>query len=151
MKCFKLLSSCTLFTAFLIVLMGFGAVAKAQTSTTTTTLPKRLIGDYGYWSRTQTPPYSSDQIPFNKVTHINHAGVSFDANGNLIIPSGFIEKALLTKAHNHGVKVLLLLGGDFTGMETTTGGLAALQQNLQASTSTGNIPQAPKIRLSSMP
>jgi chitinase len=112
--------------------MGFGAVAKAQTSTTTTTLPKRLIGDYGYWSRTQTPPYSSDQIPFNKVTHINHAGVSFDANGNLIIPSGFIEKALLTKAHNHGVKVLLLLGGDFTGMETTTGGLAALQQNLQA-------------------
>ncbi len=41
---------------------------------------KRLVGDYGYWSRTQNPPYSSAQIPFNKLTHINHAGVNFNAD-----------------------------------------------------------------------
>lgn len=128
MKCLKGASSCT-FAVLLLVLAGMGSPASAQT-TGTANLTKRLIGDYGYWSRTQTPPYSSDQIPFDKLTHINHAGVSFDASGNLIVPSGFIEKALLTKAHNHGVKVMLLIGGDFDGLETTTGGLNALLANL---------------------
>jgi chitinase len=118
--------------ACLALLVCFASSATAQTTTSSSGLTKRLIADYGYWSQTQTPPYSSAQIPYNEVTHINHAGVSFDANGNLIIPSGFIEKALLTKAHNHGVKVMLLLGGDFTGMETTAGGLAALLVNLQS-------------------
>jgi chitinase len=130
MKCSKLtVASYAIVTAFLVCLSS-SSYAQTTTSTSTPVLTKRLIGDYGYWSRTQTPPYSSDQIPFNEVTHINHAGVSFDANGALVVPSGFIETALLTKAHNHGVKVLLLLGGDFTGMETTTGGLAALLKNL---------------------
>jgi chitinase len=132
MKCFKALPSSCFALVCLILVATLGVAAQAQTTTSTPTLPKRLIADYGYWSQTQTPPYSSAQIPYNEVTHINHAGVSFDANGNLIVPSGFIEKALLTKAHNHGVKVMLLLGGDFTGMETSAGGLAALQQNLLA-------------------
>jgi chitinase len=127
MKCLKVASCCAL--VILLLVLAIGSSAFAQTAASAN-LTKRLIGDYGYWSRTQTPPYSSDQIPFNKLTHINHAGVSFDANGNLIIPSGFIEKALLTKAHNHGVKVMLLVGGDFEGLETTTGGLDALLANL---------------------
>ncbi|HUE20859.1 MAG TPA: glycoside hydrolase family 18 protein [Bryobacteraceae bacterium] len=93
--------------------------------------PKRLVADYGYWSRTQTPPYSSAQIPFNKLTHINHAGVGFNGNGSLSVPSGFLEPALISKAHAAGVKVLLLLGGDFPGLETTTGGLQFLLANLQ--------------------
>jgi chitinase len=129
MKCLKVIAA---FAAVAFSLLAIGFTAEAQTANSTPTLTKRLIGDYGYWSRTQTPPYSSAQIPFDKVTHINHAGVSFDANGTLVVPSGFIEKALLTKAHNHDVKVLLLLGGDFTGMETTSGGLAALLKNLKA-------------------
>ena len=95
------------------------------------TLSKRLIGDYGFWSRTQTPPYSSAQIPFNKLTHINHAGLSFVADGSLVIPTGFLEPELITKAHAAGVKVLLLLGGDFTGLETTSGGPQALVGNLK--------------------
>jgi len=128
MKCLKVASSWT-FAVLLLLLAGLGSPAFGQTSSSSN-LTKRLVGDYGYWSQTQTPPYSSAQIPFNELTHINHAGVSFDANGNLIIPSGFIEKALLTKAHNHGVKVMLLLGGDFDGLENTTGGLAALIANL---------------------
>jgi len=93
--------------------------------------PKRLVADYGYWSRTQTPPYGAAQIPFNKLTHINHAGVSFNADGSLTVPTGFLEPALIAKAHAAGVKVLLLLGGDFTGLETTGGGLQVLLSNLE--------------------
>jgi chitinase len=93
--------------------------------------PKRLVGDYGYWSRTQTPPYSSAQIPFGKLTHINHAGVGFNADGTLTVPQGFLEPALIAKAHAAGVKVLLLLGGNFTGLETSEGSLAYLLVNLQ--------------------
>jgi chitinase len=131
MKSCKVTSALFVLLGCLVLLASSASSALAQTTASSSGLTKRLIGDYGYWSRTQTPPYSSDQIPFNKVTHINHAGVSFNANGTLVVPSGFIEKALLTKAHNNGVKVLLLLGGDFTDMETTPGGLSALLQNLQ--------------------
>ena len=95
-------------------------------------LPKRLVADYGFWSRTQTPPYSSDQIPFKMLTHINHAGVGFNADGSLTVPDGFLEPALIKKAHAAGVKVILLLGGDFTGMETTAGGMSTLVKNLES-------------------
>jgi len=132
MKSLKVILSSSLIAMFILGVSGTGSPANAQTTATSPPPTKRLIADYGYWSQTQTPPYSSAQIPYNELTHINHAGVSFDANGNLIVPSGFIEKALLTKAHNHGVKVLLLLGGDFTGMETTSGGLSAFLTNLLA-------------------
>jgi chitinase len=97
----------------------FSQAAYAQDSTTAQPLPKRLVGDYGYWSRTQTPSYSSAQIPFEKLTHINHAGMGFNADGSLSIPNGFLEPELLTKAHAKGVKVLLLIGGDFSGVETS--------------------------------
>ena len=102
----------------------------AQNSTTA--LPKRLVADYGYWSRTQTPPYSSDQIPFKMLTHINHAGVGFNADGSLTVPDGFLEPALIKKAHAADVKVILLLGGDFTGMETTAAGMSTLVKNLES-------------------
>ncbi len=104
--------------------------ASAQ-DTASSPLSKRLIGDYGYWSRAQTPPYSAAQIPFHKLTHINHAGVSFAANGNLQVPSGFLEPDLIAKAHAVGVKVLLLLGGDFMGLETNAAALPNLIGKLQ--------------------
>ncbi len=94
-------------------------------------LQKRVIGDYGYWSRTQTPPYSSAQIPFHKLTHINHAGVSFNADGSLTVPDGFLEPELLTNAHAAGVKVMLLLGGDFPGLEVSPSVQATLLNNLE--------------------
>ena len=49
----------------------------------------------------------------SKLTHINHAGVSFDANAKLVVPKGFLEPELIERAHAAGVKVMLLLGGDF--------------------------------------
>jgi len=94
-------------------------------------LTKRLVGDYGYWSRTQTPPYSSAQIPMSKLTHINHAGVNFDSKANLVVPNGFLEPALIEKAHAAGVKVLLLLGGDFAALEAPPSLIPTLVNNLQ--------------------
>lgn len=92
---------------------------------------KRLVGDYGYWSRTENPPYSSAQIPFGKLTHINHAGVSFNADGSLSVPDGFLEPELIQNAHAMGVKVLLLLGGDFSALETAPSVMPTLWQNLR--------------------
>jgi len=103
----------------------------AQDSTTTQQLPKRVVGDYGYWTRTADPPYSAAQIPFNMLTHINHAGVSFNADGSLSVPTGFLEPDLITKAHANGVKVLLLIGGDFPGVEAN-GTLLTLIEKLTA-------------------
>ena len=80
---------------------------------------KRIVGDYQYGSQFSTPPYTSAQIPYNKLTHIIHAGVPFDANGNLQVPGGFVEPALITRAHKAGVKVVLLIGGDVTALETS--------------------------------
>ena len=65
------------------------------------------------------------------LTHINHAGVSFNADGSLSVPSGFLEPELITKAHANGVKVLLLIGGDFPGVEAN-GTLLTLIEKLTA-------------------
>lgn len=82
-------------------------------------LSKRVVADYGYWSKFQNPSYSAAQIPYQMLTHINHDGVTFDASGNLQVPPSFIEPELLSQSHALGVKVLLLLGGDFSGLETS--------------------------------
>jgi chitinase len=98
-------------------------------------LTKRVVGDYVYWSKYQNPPYGAAQIPYKKLTHINHGGVSFDANGTLSVPSGagneFLEPELNSRAHAAGVKVLLLLGGDFIGLEGT-GAVQTLVDNVAA-------------------
>jgi len=94
-------------------------------------LPKRIVADYGYWSKYQNPPYGHAQIPYNELTHINHAGVSFSADGSLTVPSGFIEPELNNLAHAAGVRVMLLLGGDFSGLETS-GAVHTLVDNVAA-------------------
>jgi chitinase len=97
-------------------------LAKAQTASDATStaskLSKRLVGDYGYWSKYQSPSYAAAQIPYGRLTHINHAGVSLNPDGTLAVPAGFLEPALLKQAHEAGVKVLLLLGGDFPALAT---------------------------------
>jgi chitinase len=94
-------------------------------------LTKRVVGDYGYWSKFDTPSYSAKQIPFNMLTHINHAGVSFQLDGTLFVPDGFIEPDLYTKAKAAGVKVLLLLGGNFPALEQS-GAAQTLVNNIYA-------------------
>jgi len=94
-------------------------------------LSKRVVADYGYWSKYQKPPYGAAQVPYHKLTHINHAGVGFDASGTLSVPEGFIEPELNNRAHAAGVKVMLLLGGDFVGLEET-GNVQVLVDNIAA-------------------
>ena len=120
----------------IFVLVGLVSVLSAipvygQVSSTGASLPKRLVGDYGYWSRVQTPPYSAAQIPFNELTHVNHAGVSFNAFANLVVPTGFLEPELIQNAHAAGVKVLLLLGGDFPALDINPALITTLVGNLQ--------------------
>src|ERR1700742_345031 len=103
---------------FFAVSMSFVPTAVAQKSLPNG-LTKRVVADYGYWSKYQTPAYGAAQIPYHKMTHINHAGVGFDASGALSVPDGFIEPELNNMAHAAGVKVMLLLGGDFPGLEAS--------------------------------
>jgi chitinase len=76
---------------------------------------KRLLGYYPEWSKYNNPPYvySADQIPYNHLTHISHAFVLLNskADGTLKMPQGFIEPALISKAHAAGVKVMVSIGG----------------------------------------
>jgi chitinase len=112
---------------FLSVVMIAVSVPCAQAQSVK--LTKRVVADYGYWSKYQTPPYGHAQIPYYMLTHINHSGVGFDAQGTLQVPDGFIEPELNNLAHAAGVKVLLLLGGDFPGLETS-GAVQTLVDNI---------------------
>ena len=100
----------------LVVAVLFGSVAarSAAAQSSTPVFQKRLVADYGYWSKYQDPPYGAAQIPMQKMTHLLHAGINIDgsANGTIDVPDGFLEPELITNAHNAGVKVFILLGGD---------------------------------------
>lgn len=112
-----------------------GAIAGAQEAIPrgpVKVIEKRLIGDYQYGSRFSDPPYAAAQIPYSKLTHIIHAGVPFDAEGNLQVPDGFLEPELITRAHKAGVKVVLLIGGDVTTLETSPEVLKPLLKNLKS-------------------
>jgi chitinase len=75
-------------------------------------LPKRLIADYGYWSKSSNPPYSSDNIPFDKVSHVNHdVGLEVNLDGTITVTNSYLEPQLLTRAHAANVLVMVLLGG----------------------------------------
>jgi len=93
-------------------------------------LTKRIVGDYGYWSKYQTPAYGATQIPYKELTHINHYGVSFGPDASLYVPEGFLEPKLIHKAHKAGVKVLLGIGGDFPALDGNPNLTATLVGNL---------------------
>ncbi len=94
---------------------------------------KRLVADYDSDSKFLAAPYtySAAQIPYSKITHIIHAGVGFDASGNLQVPDQFIEPELIPRAHAVGTKVVLLIGGDVTGLEANPSAVPSLVANLK--------------------
>ncbi|MGA8067585.1 MAG: glycoside hydrolase family 18 protein, partial [Terriglobales bacterium] len=101
-------------------------------------LPKRLVADYTAYSKYLDPPYDVAQIPFNKLTHIIHAGVPWNSDGSLSVPEGFVEPDLIRKAHNNGVKVMLLTGGDFAAIESSPAVFQTVLANLQAFVTTND-------------
>jgi chitinase len=127
--------TCFIFAGFVALLAALPA--SAQFAVSVQALPKRLVADYGYWSKSQNPPYGAAQIPFHKLTHVIHAGLTLDrkADGSFSTPSGFLEPLLIVRAHAAGVKVLALLGGDMLTFRTVAGDptlRATLAQNLQS-------------------
>jgi len=124
----RILKGSLAMAAAMLTAMLWSAPVTAQNASEETAaaskLTKRLVGDYGYWSKYQSPPYAAAQIPYGKLTHINHAGVSLNSSWSFegpdsSVPPGFLEPALLKKAHSAGVKVLLLLGADnFSALAT---------------------------------
>jgi chitinase len=97
-------------------------------------LTKRVVADYDSGSKYLDPPYTyaAAQIPYDKLTHIIHAGVPFGSDGTLSAPDGFVEPDLITNAHTAGVKVMLLIGGDVPSLEGNTALLNTVVANVQA-------------------
>jgi len=106
-------------------------IADAQDFIPMPTQHKRIVGDYDSGSKYNDPPYTAAQIPYHHLTHIIHAGVPFDGNGNLQVPAAFIEPELVPRAHANGVKVMLLIYGDVTALETDPSVLKPLLKNLR--------------------
>ena len=101
--------------SLIVLLCSLALGATAAFAQTPAVSSKRLLGYYPEWSKYNNPPYvySADQIPYNELTHISHAFVLLNskADGTLKIPQGFIEPALISKAHAAGVKVMVSIGG----------------------------------------
>lgn len=97
---------------------------------------KRLLAYYPSRARHGDLPFSADTIPFNKLTHIDHAFLSLNAknDGSLTIPPDLLEPELIKKAHAAGVKVMVSLGGDvapFTAVSANAAARTALAKNIR--------------------
>lgn len=70
----------------------------------------RVLAYYVAWQR----DYRADDIPYNQLTHINHAFLLPQADGSLWVPKGspaYVEPRLIEQAHKAGVQVLAAIGG----------------------------------------
>jgi chitinase len=119
-------------TCLIIALaLAFTVSSQAQSTARSHKWSKRIVADYTNGSKYLNPPYDVAQIPFHKLTHINHAGIPWNSDGSLSIPTGFFEPELIKRAHAHGVKVLLLTGGDFAAVESSPAVLDTVICNLK--------------------
>lgn len=68
-----------------------------------------VVGYYPSWNKSTFP---ANAVKYDNLTHIIHSFVYPTTDGNsLIIPSGFEFPALISTAHQKGVKVILGIGG----------------------------------------
>jgi chitinase len=94
-----------IFLTVLLALLVLGSTLHAQN--------KRLLAYYEFSDKFNTPPYNAETIPYHQLTHIVHSniGPANKADGSLAIPNGFLEPALISRAHAAGVKVELCVSG----------------------------------------
>ena len=104
----------------ILPLLSLPPAAAQDTANTRPHWQKRLVADYDEGSKFNAPPYaySAEQIPYDKLTDIIHAGLSFDDDGNIQVPDGFVEPILTARAHDAGDHVVLLIGGDLSQYES---------------------------------
>lgn len=65
----------------------------------------------GYYYSGNREEFSHDDIKYRHLTHIAHAFTKPDKVGNLIIEEGYIYPELVQEAHNHGVRIIMSIGG----------------------------------------
>jgi len=92
--------------------------------------PKRIVGDYSWSSKYQTPPYTAKQIPYSKLTHIIHFGVGIETDGSVYAADGFLEPDLIREAHKNGVKVLVAVCSNFAPVDDNPDLTATFVANL---------------------
>jgi chitinase len=133
MNCRRIFSVCLIALLFVVVASTVVVQSSEAQTTDAPQLTKRVVADYDLYSKYLDPPYaySADQIPYDKLTHIIHAGVPFNSDGSLSVPDGFVEPALIQKAHAAGVKVMLLIGGDVPSLEHNPAVLKIVVQNVR--------------------
>ena len=78
---------------------------------------RRLLAYYSSGSRRGNPPYSAANIPFDRLTHIDHAFLRLSGknDGSLDISPNLLEPELISRAHAAGVRVMISLGGGGSG------------------------------------
>ena len=54
----------------LVVLLTISLASADDAAKAESRPPQRLLAYYPDWAKYQTPPYTAEKIPYNKVTHI---------------------------------------------------------------------------------
>ncbi len=92
--------------SIVLLLMVAAYPAKAQN--------KRLLAYYSSHSRKGGFTYNASNIPYDELTHIDHAFLDLDPklDGSLYVRPGLLEPDLISRAHAAGVKVMISVGGD---------------------------------------
>ncbi len=89
----------------------------------------RLVAYYVDWDVN----YRADKIPYDKLTHINHAFIWPNADGSLGYGPSYLEPQLITSAHNKGVKVLPSIAtGAFSSVVADAGLRSTLINNIES-------------------
>jgi len=88
----------------------------------------RVVAYYVDWDYN----YRSNKIPYEKLTHINHAFIWPQPDASIGYGSGYLEPQLITNAHNKGVKVLTCIGtGSFSSVVANATLRATLINNIE--------------------
>lgn len=87
--------------SFLIPLLLYGTFAVNAAE-------KYVIGYYRSWHK---KAYPHTAVPYQFLTHIAHAFIWPEANGNLAMDPFFLYPDLVKTAHENGVKIVVSLGG----------------------------------------
>jgi len=69
---------------------------------------KLVVGYYPSWFKETLP---ARNVRYDYLTHINHAFAWPDAAGHIIVDGNFLYPELNQRAHEHGVKISISLGG----------------------------------------
>jgi chitinase len=109
-------------TPTVIVLAFLAAIVFSASSPTAPTRASRrpsspklghiVIGYFPSWNRAA---FDHTMISYGSLTHVANAFAWPDAEGNLVLPEGFVYPELIRTAHLNGVKVIMSLGGADSG------------------------------------